>query len=354
VSARPLRARATAAVKQTVAHALYASGLLGVLTRRRLRGRAVVLTYHRVLADEDVARTWSHPAIVVRRQTFERHLAALRRHFDVLSLGAFAERLESGRPFDRPSCLVTFDDGWLDTYSQAWPALRAAGVPATVFLPVDFIGADRMFWQEQGSALLAAVADRAGRDPAFAARARAALAPHRLDGLLGLSGAALRQAIVDAMQTQKLEDPGLQRSPLPTLVALAAEAGHVADGVDAFMTWAHVREMAGHGITFGGHGATHRLLTTLPAAEIEAEVRESRAALERELPGHATAFCYPNGNWNPAVVDAVSASGFRVAFSTERGTVGLDSPRFALQRINMHEDVTSSEPLFLARLAGVL
>ena len=28
-------------------------------------GRAVVLTYHRVLADEDVDRTWSHPAIVV-------------------------------------------------------------------------------------------------------------------------------------------------------------------------------------------------------------------------------------------------------------------------------------------------
>jgi peptidoglycan/xylan/chitin deacetylase (PgdA/CDA1 family) len=353
VSARPLRARITATVKQGLAQALYASGVLGLLMRRRLRGRAVVLTYHRVLAEEDVDRTWSHPAIVVRRRTFERHLAALRRHFDVLSLGAFAERLESGQPFDRPSCLVTFDDGWLDTYAQAWPALRDSGVPATVFLPVDFIGAGRMFWQEQGSGLLAAIAARSRQDTAFAARARAALAPHGLDGLLGLAGDALRQAIVDAMQTRKLDDPGLQRSPLPTRLELAAASGHADAGVDAFMTWAQVREMARDGITFGGHGVTHRLLTTLSADDVDAEVRGSRAALERELPGHAIAFCYPNGNWNAAIADTVRAHGFRLAFSTERGLAGPDNNRFAVRRVNMHEDVTSSVPLFLARLSGV-
>jgi peptidoglycan/xylan/chitin deacetylase (PgdA/CDA1 family) len=349
----PLGARVRAAVKQTLAHALYATGLLSRLSRRRLAGRAVVLTYHRVLDDREAARTWSHPAIVVRRHTFERQLAALRRHFDVLSLPAFVERLESERPFERPSCLVTFDDGWLDTYAQAWPALRAAGVPATVFLPVDFIGAQRMFWQEQASALTAAIVAKAAGNAAFAARARTALAPHGLDGLLDLPAAAAPPAIMDAMQALKIADPGSQRSPLPVLTSLAAECP-AAESADAFMTWAQVREMAAAGITFGGHGTTHRLLTTLPPAEVEAEVAASRAALERELPGHAVAFCYPNGNWSPAVADVVRAHGFRLAFSTERGLVGPDSPRFALRRVNMHEDVTSSVPLFLARLAGVL
>jgi hypothetical protein len=66
------------------------------------------------------------------------------------------------------------------------------------------------------------------------------------------------------------------------------------------------------------------------------------------------AFCYPNGNWSPAVAEAVQRHGFRVAFSTERGPAGPDSHRFAVRRVNMHEDVTSTVPLFLARLAGVL
>jgi peptidoglycan/xylan/chitin deacetylase (PgdA/CDA1 family) len=120
------------------------------------------------------------------------------------------------------------------------------------------------------------------------------------------------------------------------------------------MNWAQVREMAADGISFGGHGVTHRLLTTLTLQEAEAEVRDAYAALERELPGHAISFCYPNGNWNQAVADAVANAGFRVAFSTERGSAGPDSHRYAVRRINMHEDVTRSVPLFLARLAGVL
>jgi hypothetical protein len=222
-----------------------------------------------------------------------------------------------------------------------------------VFLPVDFIGSSQMFWQERFGALLAHILERAQRDEAFAADARARLAPYGLDTLFGLSGARARLAIMDAMQTRKAEDPGSTRSPRAALEELAGAAP--SDGcADAFMNWAQVREMAADGISFGGHGVTHRLLTTLTPAEAEAEVRGSYAALERELPGHAISFCYPNGNWNQPVADAVQATGFRVAFSTERGWAGPDSQRYAVRRINMHEDGTRSVPLFLARLAGVL
>jgi len=42
---------------------------------------------------------------------------------------------------------VTFDDAYRSTYELAWPALRELGVPATVYAPVDFVGAsDPMSW----------------------------------------------------------------------------------------------------------------------------------------------------------------------------------------------------------------
>jgi peptidoglycan/xylan/chitin deacetylase (PgdA/CDA1 family) len=138
------------------------------------------------------------------------------------------------------------------------------------------------------------------------------------------------------------------------LTELAGPGLTVGDNPDAFMSWPQVREMASNGIAFGGHGVTHRLLTSLTPAEVETEVRGSHDALERELPGHAVAFCYPNGNWSPVVADIVRDNGFRLAFSTQRGPVGPATNRFAIFRINMHEDVTSSTPLFLARLSGVL
>jgi peptidoglycan/xylan/chitin deacetylase (PgdA/CDA1 family) len=53
--------------------------------------------------------------------------------------------------------VLTFDDGYRDFYSEAFPILRKFGFPATVFLPTQFIHPDRnipfkrgvcMTWQE--------------------------------------------------------------------------------------------------------------------------------------------------------------------------------------------------------------
>ncbi|MCP9439396.1 MAG: hypothetical protein NHB36_05870, partial [Nitrospira sp.] len=51
-------------VKLLVAHGLYAIGVLQLMQRIVLRRRAVVLMYHRVLTEEEMAVTASHPAIV--------------------------------------------------------------------------------------------------------------------------------------------------------------------------------------------------------------------------------------------------------------------------------------------------
>ena len=119
------------------------------------------------------------------------------------------------------------------------------------------------------------------------------------------------------------------------------------------MNWTQVREMAAAGVSFGAHSVTHRILTTIPVPEAREEAVGSRDVVLREL-GHVTAFSYPNGNWNEDVAAAVRDAGFRLAFSTERGAVGPGDNRMALRRVNIHEDVTRSVPLLLARLSGVL
>jgi hypothetical protein len=68
---------------------LYASGLLSLWKRAALRNRAVVLMYHRVLSDDARSASASHPGIVVRRQTFERQLRVITRHFRVLTPAEF-------------------------------------------------------------------------------------------------------------------------------------------------------------------------------------------------------------------------------------------------------------------------
>ena len=123
-------ARVKQRLRTIVAYALYFSGVLTLLKRRRLRERLVVLMYHRVLTDDELLRSHSTGSIVVTRDTFQRHLAFLNRHFQILSPDEFLRHLARHEPLPDAACLITFDDGFQDCVDYAVPILQTHGFTA--------------------------------------------------------------------------------------------------------------------------------------------------------------------------------------------------------------------------------
>jgi peptidoglycan/xylan/chitin deacetylase (PgdA/CDA1 family) len=344
---------AVAAVRMAVAHGLYHSGILRLWCRMVLGRRAVVLTYHRVLPADAVPRTWSHPGIIVTRDTFDAHVRTLKRYFRVLTLPEFIAGLEAPEGFAAPSCLITFDDGWTDTCTEAWPVMQQHGVSGVVFLPVDYIGADRMFWQEELSALLYQAWERRS-DASLRARCEGSCAAHGLASIMDAPADDVRLLIrlrVNALKARPLTVP---RQLIAELVETLGVRGREHLPVDGFMTWDDVRRMHQGGIAFGGHGTTHRRLTTIEIPEVAEEAQRSRATIAREVGSAPASFSYPNGDWNPAIAGEVEHAGYRVSFSTVRGLVSSADPRLSLRRVNIHEEATRQPPLLLARLLGVI
>lgn len=74
---------------------------------------------------------------------FARQLDALAGH-DVVSLDAALDRLDAGD--ERPSVVLTFDDGFADVHQHAWPLLSARRLPFTLYLATAYVGA-RMHWE---------------------------------------------------------------------------------------------------------------------------------------------------------------------------------------------------------------
>ena len=275
-------------------------------------------------------------------------MAYLKERFDIVSLekALLLALSANGAGSGRPYCVLTFDDGWIDFYENAYPILRRAKAPATVFLPTAFIGENRTFWTDR---LVTLFYGRQGpakqAEPCRDSRVRA------LEGLKGTV-----EAQIEAAAALLKKEPVAEIEKVLTLLFERWQVGG-APAKRAFINWQEVEEMRASGlVTFGSHTHGHHLLTLLSDEEVAEELTVSMAQLCARGavdPGFLP-FCYPNGNWNPAVARQVESCGFAAAVTTEWGWNDGRGDVFRLSRVPVHEDMTNSDRMFGCRLAGLL
>jgi peptidoglycan/xylan/chitin deacetylase (PgdA/CDA1 family) len=314
-----------AGIRRLLAAVSYATSVAD----RRLRGRVLILGYHRVLPEEELARQYVQPGMYVRSDTFEAQMGFIREQFDVLSLAdALAVwrggELDAGRCY----CVVTFDDGWIDNYRYAYPVLRRLGIPATIFLATGFVGTDRWYWPERLTYLrrhgATVPGDREGRDD---------------------------QDVEDLIERWKARswvsiEAELEESMRKAGIAMPRER--------VVVNWDEVAEMSEHGISFGSHSVNHALLTVERTDDVRSELRTSLERLEQARINHLPVFAYPNGAFSGEIAAEVKAAGYVAAVTTEPGREPQrPGDLFALRRVTVHEQVSSTVPMFAFHAAGI-
>jgi peptidoglycan/xylan/chitin deacetylase (PgdA/CDA1 family) len=96
-------------------------------------GSAVILMYHRFGED-------NHPNTNVRIEQFEAHVRELSEGpYTVLPVTEIVAALRSGKELPDRTVGITVDDAYLSVYTEAWPRLKAAGFPFTLFVATDAI-----------------------------------------------------------------------------------------------------------------------------------------------------------------------------------------------------------------------
>jgi peptidoglycan/xylan/chitin deacetylase (PgdA/CDA1 family) len=312
-----------------------------------LRGKVIILTYHRVVSKKELDAEYIQPGMYVTAETFAMQMEFLKQYFSVIS---FAELLrlwsEQTWTAEQRYCVVTFDDGWLDNYRYALPVLKRHALPATVFLPTTFVETDRWFWPEQIAWLC--------RHATWRNEEKRRQIVNALQGEFSwLAAVGMPMSGVDADTTIE-RCKALAQEQIDALIA--AWAGQL--DVDLprdrqVINWAEAQEMSAGGVSFGSHSATHRILTHLDSNEVFREVIGSWKTLREKSIKTVPVFCYPNGDWSAEVGQVVEAAGYAAATTTEFGYEDqMPSKRFGLKRINIHNDVTYTPKLFAFHLAG--
>jgi peptidoglycan/xylan/chitin deacetylase (PgdA/CDA1 family) len=267
--------------------------------------------YHRVVEDFDSSKKSTIPSMLISAAMLERHIEWLAKQFAFVSLDEIALHLEADRPFRRRVAAITFDDGYSDVYYHAYPLLQRKGIPAAVFVVTSLIGTGRpqifdRFYRmlqllQKCGMPLAGTMSAALRDNGFDAgpleRVRASdEEPFKLM-TIALNGFP-QQQIAAALASLEA------RVPLPE--------GELDDM--APMTWEMIETMHRAGMTIGSHTASHCVLPSETPENAYAELVSSKQILEARLHATVDHFAYPDGRFNPAVVQAVNSAGYRFAY----------------------------------------
>jgi peptidoglycan/xylan/chitin deacetylase (PgdA/CDA1 family) len=105
--------------------------------------RIPILVYHRIV-DEVPVDDYYHNCVL--REDFWGQMEALARAgYRTLPLDTAASLMRGRAPVPPNSIVLTFDDGYLDTFAIAGPILRHFGFTATVFVVAGLVG-QRSLW----------------------------------------------------------------------------------------------------------------------------------------------------------------------------------------------------------------
>lgn len=333
----------TILIKGLISRLCFQSGFIHNKLRRLGNDSYCILMYHRIMRPDE-CEMYLQPGMFVKPETFKMHMKTLLSETTVISLNEVLNSVGrgTGKTSSKPLCAVTFDDGWKDFYDNAFPILKSMNVPATVYLPTNFIGTNRWFWTDRLTYI-------------WKQRTMLAFKSSNpvLQELSCISGSFASQ-IEKALAI-------LKKQPLDTIEPLLNELA-MACGVSpsipdrAFLNWREVKEMLDSGlIGFGSHTAEHHILTTIDKHEIENELLVSKQKLIEECVVHPyfVSFCYPNGNYSDGIERLVKKSGYTFAVTTKTGWNTLSQDPFALNRIGIHQDIASTKPMFLSRITGL-
>lgn len=265
----------------------------------------------------------------VSRDRFERHMEYVFKRYQVVGLDDLTAFMSSGKPLPANSIVITFDDGFYETFVNALPILNKFCFKATFFIIGNTQLREGVVWLHR---LYQILDERSGRSFQYIEDNRPLIKVNHID-----EGGKLRLA--DFLKTRIR----MAREPhrMNMLKEICAQNEIDWEGLrnrDIFMSAEQLKELAAHGHMLGAHSMTHSNLMDLPRERRTREILESRDMVLKITPGVFIPFSYPHGTmhaFDEELKRMLNENGLTCAVTTLEGLNDRYTDPYEIRRIEI-------------------
>lgn len=281
---------------------------------RRLPKGLYVFNYHRI--GKAAGTEFDRAVFSCSSDAFEQHLIAIKENFIVIDTEKLISLIQHDKLIDNRYAIITFDDGYIDNYHEAFPLLKKHHLCASFYIATDFIDLDEIPWWDQIAYLLRHSVNQTyyliGTNKPFS------LVENKIDKVIQQIMTAIKLLttynVLDVLNDIKVQFPEAN---------LSLKNIQQKESQKLFMTWPQIKEMSDNGMEIGSHTITHRILSQLANQEQQVEICHSKAIIEGNISKTVSSLAYPVGRYhcyNSQSEEAAKEAGYKIAFNNEAGS----------------------------------
>lgn len=271
---------------------------------------------------------------------FEEQVDTLAGHYEMATLESMLAFLGGRYEPKRNLCLLTFDDGLKDHFTDVLPILAERNIQGLFFVVTSCLEEHRVLSVHKNHFLMAALDFEEYRDGVL--NCLAELSPET--GAEVDMAAAQRTYRWDTPEVAALKYllnfrlPEALRDRLLDMLFAQYLGDEAEFSRQLYLSWDEAREMQSKGQVIGGHTHTHVPLAKLEDERQRADLEKCAEILHERVKSQGLwPFSYPYGKsdtFNPFTIQTLRGLGFACSFSTEVGTNEVKTDPYSIRRID--------------------
>jgi peptidoglycan/xylan/chitin deacetylase (PgdA/CDA1 family) len=310
--------------------------------------KILILVYHGLTLKKREFQPWIHLPINV----FENQIKYIKKHYNVLKLSEIIKAIKLKKQLPKNSASITFDDGYYNNFSLAFPVLKKYNVPATIYLTTGYIGSKKLLPMDQAFLII----KEAHQNSSYSM-------PENGFGPIFFKSITDRQ--ISYQKTTELLKKYEVKKQLEFLNnmkdKLKCEYDPTAKKIiDDFsiLGWDEIEQMHNSNlIEFGAHSDSHNILTRITYVDASKEISKSRKIIEEKLNCNINLFAFPNGTEEDFSIEHIKYlkdNNFEGAVTTIPKLNCITDSVYNLGRMSVGSDFSSDPDYFALRTSGLI